>query len=173
VSQRGKQIPWLMVEKEDTKTRFMRFVEKQRDGKRCWLWMGTKTKAGYGHFQINNRTAAAHRISYMLHHGEIPEGEGFHGYVVCHKCDNPSCVNPKHLFLGTQYSNMQDRDRKGRRAALLGSRHGMAQLSDDQVKTIREIAATRRFSQMQIAKMFDVSNSMISLIINRKNWTHI
>jgi hypothetical protein len=172
-SQRGHVVPWLRVEKEDLKTRFMRHVEKEDDGKRCWLWVGTKNKAGYGGIQVNGKRALVHRISYMLHHGAIPEGVGFHGHVVCHACDNPSCVNPGHLFLGSQYTNMQDRDAKGRRAALIGSQHGMASLSEEDVKTILEIAATGRYTQTKIGKMFGVSNSTVSLIVNRKNWTHI
>lgn len=170
-SQRGRVVPWLLVEKEDLKTRFMRHVEQEENGKKCWNWTGSKSGAGYGSIQVNGKKVLAHRVSYMIHKGEIPELVGYHGYVVCHSCDNPSCVNPDHLFLGSQYANMQDRDAKGRRAALLGEVHGMATLTERDVLSIRDLAG--RYSQQELAKMFSISNSMVSLIINRKNWTHI
>lgn len=154
----------------DLMEQFLRHVDKSGPNG-CWQWMGVRSTQGYGGIQVNGTRVSAHRISYMLHHGDIPEGQGFHGYVVCHRCDNPSCVNPEHLFLGTQYANMQDRDAKWRRMAAEGAAHGMAKLSERDVKAIRQLAG--QYSQMELAKMFSVSNSMISMIINRKNWTHI
>jgi hypothetical protein len=92
--------------------RFWKFVEKS-DG--CWLWTGQRTPEGYGRFVVGRTpkkkglNKGAHRFSWELHHGAIPEG-----LVVCHHCDNPSCIRPDHLFVGTVSDNTQDMLRKGR-----------------------------------------------------------
>lgn len=88
--------------------RFWTRVEKQKTGKRCWIWQGRKS-GEYGHFEINGKAMYVHRFSYELHNGPIPKG-----LFVCHACDNPPCVNPKHLWLGTHRENIQDWVKKGR-----------------------------------------------------------
>ena len=77
-------------------------------GSGCWLWLLSKA-FGYGNFKVNGKTKRAHRVAWEEFNGPIPEGMN-----VCHTCDNPSCVNPEHLFLGTQYDNLQDMKQKGR-----------------------------------------------------------
>lgn len=76
----------------------------------CWEWLGGKDRDGYGRIVINGKWWGSHRLSYTLVKGEIPKG-----LVICHSCDNPGCVNPSHLFVGTQTDNVKDMDSKGRR----------------------------------------------------------
>lgn len=142
-------------------TRFWSKVEK-RSSNECWEWKGTLSH-GYGYFLIKWRRAiAAHRMSYVICKGPIPEK-----IFVCHRCDNPKCVNPNHLFLGTHTDNMQDGWSKDRFP--YGEMHSKSKLSSDQVMRIREIGTS--MTQLKIAKMFGVSRGHISEIIHLKTRT--
>lgn len=90
------------------KERFLNKIIISKNG--CWEWIARKNKGGYGTFQLNKKPILAHRFSYLIFKGEF-----FNGLLVCHKCDNPKCVNPEHLWLGTQKENMLDCYKKGRR----------------------------------------------------------
>jgi len=128
----------------------------------CWLWTGGLLWNGYGAFKHQGHPRRAHRVSWELANGPIPEG-----MQVLHTCDVRSCVNPDHLFLGSQLANMHDMIRKGRKVASPGERNGMAKLTAAQAAEIR--ADTR--VQRAIAQDYGVSQSLVSLIKLGVTWT--
>lgn len=100
--------------------KFWSRVDKSGDDNVCWIWLGSKNELGYGTVRWEEKTQLSHRIAYRLAFGDIPVG-----LKVCHSCDNPSCVNPVHLWLGTDADNAHDRDRKGRANSARGFRAGV------------------------------------------------
>lgn len=137
---------------------------------KCWIWVGTRIKSGYGIFKWSGKPGLAHRYSYVSHLGRIPIG-----MFVCHKCDNPSCVNPKHLWIGTAYENSVDRDTKGRQVPRRGEQFTHSKLTDKIVREIRlryvphdPIHGTRA-----MAREFEVSHMLIRQVIHGLIWRHI
>lgn len=149
--------------------RFWSKVEKT-DG--CWLWTGAKTN-GYGVLGAGRRggaTVKAPRLSYELAYGPIPPG-----MFVCHHCDNPGCVRPDHLFLGTGKDNMADAKAKGRISKPplhAGERCHLTKLDADSVREIRRLAA-EGVSQRSIAQRFDIDRSNVSAIVLGKTWKEV
>jgi len=143
--------------------RFLRKVKKRKNDE-CWLWLGHTTR-GYGRIKVNGKMVGTHQFSYELHKGKIPNG-----LLVCHSCDNPSCVNPKHLWLGTQKENMEDCKRKGRIYERSGEKNPNARLTQKQVDKIREMYATGKYFQKEIGKMFSVKQDVISKITTKTKW---
>ncbi|MGB9553562.1 MAG: HNH endonuclease signature motif containing protein, partial [bacterium] len=144
----------------EVKERFWSMVK--RDGPdSCWEWQGYHLKDGYGAFHFNGKRVIASRFAWILTYGEIPPG-----MCVLHKCDNPSCVNPRHLFLGTQKDNMQDAVLKWRKS---GPHNGRTKLSWPQVDTIR-LLFQMGWSTRRVAKLFGVNHKTIWQIRAGKTW---
>ena len=141
----------------------------------CSEWIGWKDGGGYGVCTKDGKEIKAHRASYMLWKGKIPEG-----MCVCHTCDNPLCVNPDHLFLGTHLENMQDKMRKGRgpKKGVIpgigkhGSEHPLAKLNEAQVKEIK-IKLAAGMLGTTIARQYGVIDQTIYEIKNGKNWKQV
>lgn len=135
----------------------------------CLEWQGARDGEGYGRTQQRGKVWMANRLSWVLSHGPIPAG-----LEVCHRCDNPPCVNPEHLFLGTHQDNMRDAIAKGRFkiAGLPGVTNLSAKLNDEQVREIRALAE-QGVSQRTLARRFGVTQSTVWRIVRRHKWTHV
>jgi len=147
--------------------RFWERVHTTEDG--CWLWQGCRTGAGYGNFKLRrDRRVLAHRLSWELAYGPIPVA-----CCVLHRCDVKLCVNPAHLWLGSQADNNRDRAEKGRNRDQRGERNSSAHLRLTDVIAIRDNYAARRESQSALARRYGTSQGHISRIVNRLEWEHI
>lgn len=136
----------------------------------CWLWTARTNVLGYGNIREgipSKRTLLSHRVSWELHNESIPEG-----LYALHSCDNPTCVNPMHLFLGTDLDNMQDRDAKKRRSPPRGEKSGTAKLNEDKVIEIRRDYVRGSSTQGQIALSckYGVGQAQISRILRGESW---
>ena len=142
-----------------------RFWSKVDKSGECWEWTGSFTSRGYGKMGICRMTKSAHRLSAEIHFGPIPDG-----MVVMHTCDNPSCVRPEHLRIGTYKENTRDCVNKGRIAH--GTRQGLHTLSDKSVSEIRTRYIRRKNGPL-LALEYGVSISTISHIVRNKTWRHV
>ncbi len=149
----------MLVIHMDPMTQFWSLVEK-RGADDCWLWTGPTVK-GRAVFYPNRKTRMATRWIFEQLNGSLPRT-----LIALHRCDNPLCCNPAHMFAGTIQDNNRDRDNKGRQAR--GERHGWAKLTWAQVAEIRALKGT--MTQRQIASRFQMNHSTISGILANKNW---
>jgi hypothetical protein len=134
----------------------------------CWEWIAS-LRDGYGSFRVDGKLVGSHRVAYELTHGPIPEG-----LCACHTCDNPACVNPRHLFLGTNQDNVLDMEAKGRAIHPRGEKQGSAKLTEEQVHEIRRLyALENHLSQTKIGILFGIKVAQVSRIVNYKFWKHI
>lgn len=143
-----------------------RFTEKIQKSSGCWTWVGAKDTSGYGRIYSKSGNLSAHRVSYALHFKNPGKQE------VCHTCDNPGCVRPSHLFLGTHADNMADAKFKKRFPDRKGAKHPNAKLRNENVKTIRKLYAAGN-TQRSIAKKYNVSHVLIGNIVRKKLWNHV
>lgn len=156
-----------MIITEIDKARFWSKVKVKmtnNPAKSCWTWTGRKHK-GYGQFTINGKCQYATRISWYIFNGD-PESLG-----VLHICDNPSCVNPFHLFIGNQKVNMRDCNNKGR--CHRGERTGGAILTEENVKAIRKLYVKGKIGPKRISKQLGLSFFAVTGVIHGGNWKHI
>ena len=140
---------------------------KKKSAEECWEWEASMYPQGYGRFFCGGKTYRAHRFSYQLYSGNIPQG-----LCVCHKCDNRKCVNPSHLFLGTYYDNQQDCASKGRHVILYGEECGASKLTQEQVYKIRALYKTGVFQRL-LAERFRTTQSNISRIVRGERWAEV
>lgn len=176
-----------------------RFWEKVEKTAGCWVWTGSRVFYGYGNIGgPGNKNIRAHRLSWELHNGPIPNG-----LCVLHTCDNPGCVRPDHLFLGTQKQNAEDKAQKGRcnaqrgdehwsrrspekvlrgdrngarmhgRPDIHGEKHPKAKVTAREVRDMRDLYATGEYTMRDLAEMYGLSLSPVRRILRRKTWKHV
>lgn len=164
------------LNKYHAKTLKQRFWSKAKKGPTCWLWQGNKNN-GYGVFYFKGKPISAHRFSYELANGPIPTG-----LRVIHQCNEKSCINPAHLFLGTQGDNLRDAISKGRwrPGCHRGEQIGTSKLTAEQVREIKRLYRgdkrlhpNRELSLAEVGERFNVSGSTVHLIITGKRWSHV
>lgn len=133
---------------------------------RCWYWLGAKNSFGYGQLTEKGKNLKAPRVAYFLRNGRWPKN-------ACHRCDNPACCNPDHIFEGTRSENARDMVSKGRCKPDRGESHGGAVLSNVAVIGIRSDYKEGNYSMESLAKKYSCSFSTIQRVITRKNWRHV
>ena len=141
-----------------------RFWEKVdiRGNNECWNWKGCK-QSKYGSFIYNRKQCPAHRVSWILNYGEIPEGK-----IICHHCDNYICVNPNHLFIGTHQDNYDDMRNKNRQNHL-----GNAKLNPEIVKEIRNYYRRTKISTVTLGEIFNISKAQAWRVVAKRCWTDV
>lgn len=136
----------------------------------CWLWTGS-TSGGYGEIKFHGKLIKAHRVSYELEFGIILNTVGdHHGTCVLHRCDVRECVNPAHLFLGSNQDNVIDKVNKGRQSRTVGENSGTSKLKQLDVDEIRRLYKDGTATQTELSNSYGVSQAQISYIVNKKHW---
>lgn len=134
----------------------------------CWNWKAYKLSFGYGRVGWRGGVQLAHRVSYALAFGDIPEGQ-----CVLHRCDNPSCCNPAHFRLGTKADNNHDKDNKGRGRAVKGSAHGQAKFTEADALLVKRTRARTGFGYRKIARLTSLPEPFVGRVLYLKKWAHV
>lgn len=150
--------------KIDLKIRMEKYLQWNNN---CLEWIGPKSSCGYGLINYKRNRYLAHRAIWIMKNGEIP-----YKFEICHKCDNPSCCNLDHLFLGTHDDNMKDMVSKKRLKGKKGEANTQSKLTEDEVKEIRKMKLEGWYGTT-LAKKFNVTHALIYSICNKKSWKHI
>lgn len=147
--------------------RFWSKVNKSGGDDACWEWMSSTNPKGYGKFWFIDDTISAHRFSWFLANGKIPRHQPF----ICHKCDNPKCVNPAHLFAGDSQDNISDMISKGR--SLTGEKSHAAKITSEDVIEIRRLWHNSRITSRQLGEKYGLGKTSVLRIIHGKTWAHL
>ena len=148
---------------------FWALADKSKGDEACWLWQGGKRHAGYGHYRLQGKSLNAHRHAWELTNGTIPEG-----LEVCHRCDVRSCVNPRHLFLGTHQEN--NADKVAKRRHVHGERNWSAKLTENDVRQIKRDFWRKGYkwtNSQELAKRYGIGSGAILAIMRGEAWSHI
>jgi len=151
------------IDIKDKSKHFWKSVDIKGDNE-CWNWKQCCDTGGYGHFNSKRKMFLSHRFAYEDKIGSIPAGK-----LVCHKCDNPKCCNPSHLFIGSNRDNRQDASKKGR---ITGGGYKLTPAILSMVLDIRQLALSG-ISQQKIADKYKLSQAAVSMIINRRSYRDI
>jgi len=167
-----RQHHWGTRKLTDPVKRFWSKIDKSRGSKSCWPYTAGRNWYGYGMFNpTSKKHVPAHRYMWQLKNGPIPKG-----MLICHKCDNPPCCNPDHLFIGTPADNMRDKVRKGRQSTKVpkpryGEDHHNCRFSNEQVRAMRDLYEKCGWKQLALARVFNTPVATIHGIVRYKSRT--
>jgi hypothetical protein len=149
-----------------TSARFWSKVIK-RSNEECWGWTACKMKDGYGRFLFNGKVKGAHQVSWILTYGLLPKGKS-----ILHRCDNPECTNPLHLFAGTQKDNMRDCSSKKRISIRIGEKNPLAKLTKEKIYEMAELKK-QGLTYQGISERYNVSLPTAQRALTGKTWSHL